>query len=189
MRLVRPTMLVLAAVLVMQPSAASADRLRQGDPVGDVARSPIGSNVYTIIPTQVQGDIVATRVVHAPRAVWVRVSLRELTTTSNGNFHVIAVKSDRRYRMIRLDAFPDHWEGRTVTTGKRGSVVPCGVRHHIDYDRNRVTLKIPRACLGKPDWVRVGVRTTVAGATYAFADDAHATGIGPALVYGKRIRH
>lgn len=188
MRLVRAVVImVCCVVLAGVPAAASAEILRHRDPVSDVARSPIGSNAYVLAPKVVQGDIVASRVAHARRAIWIRLRLRELTATTNGSFLRIGIASDRRYRAIEIDAFPGHWTGQSVTTNSRGLVVACAVRHRIDYDRNLVTLRVPRTCLGKPRWVRVGLRLTTAGATYAFVDDARASGYSTRLVYGPRI--
>jgi len=179
---------LVTAALVAQPTAATADVLVQRDAVGDVARSPVGASSYTPAPTQAHGDIVATRVVHARRAIWVQVRLRELTTASNGNFHLVSIRTPWRLRTVEIDAFPGHWEGRAVMTDAHGGVVPCAVTHRIDYDRNRVMLRVPRPCLGTPRWVQVGIRSTVAGATWAYADDARSSGLGSGLTYGPRVR-
>jgi hypothetical protein len=181
------TVALCGALLASLPASAGAEVVRHRDPLGDVARSPIGTNAYAAAPTQVQGDIVATKVRFARRAVWIRYRLQDLATTGNGNFHLIGLRSDRRERTVELDAFPSHWEGTVVTTNPRGQVVGCVVSHHIDYDRNRVGLRVPRSCLGKATWVRVGIRTTVAGAKYAYVDDARAAGFTTTLVYGRRV--
>jgi hypothetical protein len=190
MRVVRPALVVaLAVVLLSGPAAAVADVRTWRDPVGDMAQSRVGSNAYEPAPTQVQGDIVRTRVAHAKRAIWIQVRLRELTTTTNGNFHLVTVKSDRRARTIEIDAFPGHWEGTATVRNQRGVVVACAVSHRLDYDRNRLMLRVPRTCVGKKaPWVRVGVRSTVAGTTWVYADDARATGtVGPMPRYGPRV--
>jgi hypothetical protein len=37
--------------------------------------------------------------------------------------------------------------------------VTCsGMRHSFDYARNVATVSIPRSCLGKPSWVRIGTQ-------------------------------
>lgn len=182
---------VLGLVAPGIPGTAAADVLVHRDPAGDVARSPVGSNVYTPAPTQTHGDIVATRVVHARRAIWIQIRFAELTDQGNGNFHLIGIKTPWRSRTIELDALPGHWEGRTTMTDAHGRVVACDVTHRISYDRNRVMLRVPRTCLGAPRWVRVGIRSTVAGATSAYTDDARSTGLASglesSLAYGRRI--
>lgn len=189
MGLVRSVLLVvLGSVLVFRPGGAAADVLVRRDALGDVERSPIGTLAWTPTPTRVEGDITSTRVAHGRRAIWIQVRLRDLTTGSNGNFFLVSVRSDRRFRSVTIDAFPDHWDGRATTTTARGVVVGCPVGHRLDYDRNRLTLRIPRSCLGNPQWVRVGVRSTVAGATQAYSDDARATGMPGTLAYGPRVR-
>jgi hypothetical protein len=185
---VRSFVVALCGVLLVSaPGSAGAEVVRHRDAVGDVARSPVGTNAYLPAPTQVQGDIVSIRVSFARRAVWIRYRLQDLATTGNGNFHLVGLSSDRRDRSIEIDAFPGHWEGRAVVTDPRGQVVACLVTHHIDYDRNRVGLRVPRSCLGKATWVRVGVRTTVAGSTYVYVDDARSAGYSAALHYGRRV--
>lgn len=192
MRLVRAAWpLLLGIALAVQPGTARADVLVHRDPVGDVARSPVGSNIYSPVPTQAHGDIVATRVVHARRAIWIQIRFRELTDHSNGNFHLIGIRTPWRSRTIELDALPGHWEGTTTMTDGHGQVVACDVTHRISYDRNRVMLRVPRSCLGAPRWVQVGIRSTVAGATFAYADDARSnglpSGLQSSLVLGPRI--
>ena len=181
------TAAVCGLLLVSLPSTAFGEVVRHRDPADDVARAAVGSNVYAPAPDQVRGDIIATKVRFARRAVWIRYRLQDLAPTGNGNFHVIGLRSDRRERTIQLNAFPGHWEGGAVVTNTRAQAVGCLVTHRIDYDRNRIGLRVPRSCLGKATWVRVGIRTTVAGTTYAYVDDARAAGYSASLVYGRRV--
>ena len=188
MRVPRRTLAVLLGVtFAAQPAVANAALLVHRDPAGDVVRSPVGSSAGTPTPTQVDGDIVATRVLHARRAIWIQVRFRDLATKGNGNFHRISIRTPWRTRTIALNAFPGHWEGTATTADGHGRVVACAVTHLIDYDRNRVKIRVPRPCLGKPQWVRVAIRSTVAGTTYAYTDDAHSPGLPPGPVYGRRI--
>lgn len=170
--------------------SAHGEVLHHRDALADVARSPIGSNVYSPIPTHVEGDVIAIRVSHGRRAIWVRVRLRLLTTTTNGSFHRFGIKSDRKMRSIAIDAFPGHWEGTATVTNGVGLAVPCAIAYHLDYARSQVRLRVPRGCLNRPEWVRVGYRATIAGSKYAYADDArrNVVGTGTELRYGPRVR-
>ena len=188
MRVVRRTLAVLlGAVLVAQPGVANAALRVHRDPARDVVRSPVGSSAGTPAPTQADGDIVATHVLHARRSIWIQVRFRGLDPKGNGNFHRISIRTPWRTRNVALDAFPGHWEGAATTTNGHGQVVACAVTHLIDYDRNRVKLRVPRSCLGKPAWIRVAIRSTVAGTTYAWTDDARSAGLPSTPVYGRRI--
>jgi hypothetical protein len=190
MGVVRRTLVVAVALLAAwSPGAAVAGRHNDHDALADMWSSPVGALSYTAAPHHVEGDILATRVIHAPRAVLIRIRLRELTPAGNGNFHRIAIKSDRRFRYLSLDALPDHWGGTAQMTGSAGRPVVCAVHHRIDYDRNEIHLKVPRSCLGKPAWVRVGVRSTVAGALKVYADDAHSAGVPGTIALGPRVWH
>jgi len=179
----------LGVALLLQSGAALGDVLKRTDAVGDVWRSPIGSSAYVPAPTRIEGDILSSRVSHGPHAIWIGIRLRDLTTTSQGNFTKLSLQSDRRFRTVEIDAFPGHWDGTAVTTTARGRAVGCAVTHRIDYDRNRIVVRVPRACLGRhPAWVRVAIRTTVAGTRYAYTDDARTTGLVAPVVYGRRVR-
>jgi len=189
MRLTRRVLTaLLAAVFLVHPGTAVADSLKHVDATGDVQRALIGSNVYGLAAGRVQGDISSIAVSHGRHMVWIHVQLRELTTTTNGNFHRIGIKSDRRWRSVEIDAFPGHWSGTAVTKDAWGRVVACSIAFHLGYLRNTVALGMPRSCLGGPTWVRAGIRTTIAGINYVFTDDARSTGLGPSLVYGPRIK-
>jgi hypothetical protein len=190
MRFVRRVLATGAVVaLLCPPVAASADSVTRADAVGDVARSPVGSTASSPAPGRADGDIVSTRVTHGAHRIWIGLRLRDLTTTTNGNFHRFWILSDRRFRAVEIDAFPGHWAGHAVMTTRNGQVVGCAVSHRIDYVEHRVVLSIPRSCLGhRPAWVRVAARSTVAGTTYAYTDDARATGLGRLVVYGPRVR-
>lgn len=173
----------------MAPSAADAERRTDHDALADMWSSPVGAVSYSAAPKHVEGDIVATRVIHGLRAVRIRIRFRELTETTNGNFHRIAIKSDRRYRFIEVDALPGHWDGTALMTGSAGAPVACALHHRIDYDLSEIHVMVPRACLGKPSWVRVGVRSTVAGALRVFVDDGHSVGVPGSVALGPRVRH
>jgi hypothetical protein len=190
MRLVRRVLAVgVVTALLCPPVTASADSVTRADAVGDVARSPVGSTVSSPAPGRADGDVVSIRVSHGAHKIWISLRMRDLTTTGNGNFHRFWILSDRRFRAVAIDAFPNHWAGRAVMTTRSGRVAGCAVSHRIDYVTHRVVVSVPRSCLGhRPVWVRVAARSTVAGTTYAYTDDARTTGLGPLVVYGPRVR-
>jgi hypothetical protein len=177
------------AALVMVPGPAGAERHHEHDGVADMWSTAVGALSYRPAPRHVEGDIIATRVVHAARAVWIRIRLRELTTENNGIFDRVAIKSDRRYRFVDIEALPGHWEGTARMTGSAGRPVACALHLHLDYDLNEARLKVPRQCLGKPSWVRVGARSSVAARLRVYADDGHSTGVPSRIALGPRVMH
>lgn len=65
-------------------------------------------------------------------------------------------------------ARPHRWDGRNVVTEAGDDVVPCArLRHDLDYARDRLVMSVPRACLGRPPWVRVGMRNFLTSLTSA----------------------
>ena len=61
-----------------------------------------------------------------------------------------------------------------------GEVECNGLRHRIDYAANTVRISVPRRCLDRPRWVRVGAKTISLGVDRRGEviryDDALATG-------------
>ena len=65
--------------------------------------------------------------------------------------------------------------------------MPHGDR--IDYASKRVTVSIPRRCLGRPRWVKVGIIAVTLEEDVVFADDALTNGVLRANpVYGPLVR-
>jgi hypothetical protein len=58
--------------------------------------------------------------------------------------------------------------------------VACKVKHTIDYTAHTVVVKVPRSCLGKPRWVRVGMAGFTGNGTgdssLVYVDDALTNG-------------
>ena len=190
-RLIRSvTVLALAVPLFAVATPTQAQRLDRMDPAGDVftlADIEEGDDSYSVpAPDQLHSDIVSTRFRHTNKAVRVRVNFADLhrrkdpvTGRRPGDFRVWAtVKTNEGIGRVVEIAFngpanpwtrPQMWSLKSV-----GKMIPCRINHYIDFVKDVVVLGIPRTCLSRPRWVRIGATSGVGvqdeAANFAFDD-------------------
>ena len=157
----RPAYALLAGLALTAATAASAEAAtsRHADPAGDVVTYDASGAPVTAADTR-NGDIVSRSFTYTDTAVQVRVTYRDLARQGmqmslNGQVQT----SSGATRVFQAYATPDSWAGGHYLTTPRGMPVTCtGMRHTFDYTKNVATVTIPRGCLGKPSWVRLGVQ-------------------------------
>lgn len=163
--------------------SAYAEKLVRQDARHDVvkaAQSDAGETLQPA-PRAADPDIVRVAIDHRARVVLirtkyvaldrrlVRVDALEIRTSAGKRFMAQSVVLKR-----------GKWQGAT-SIGTATAEVDCGgLRHRFDYEANVATWSIPRSCIGRPRWVRLGVgmgRGPWSGP--AFIDDAFRKGIDP----------
>jgi hypothetical protein len=153
---------VAAAMLTFVAPPAHSDEVASGvvlrDGPGDVwtGLSPDREPTRANFPA---ADVTRVLVRHAPFAIRIRmrfVDLRrvgtqryvvQIGTPSNVYFAQVASSPGARRGTHRFDT--------SQTSGCRG------MTHRIRYGRNVVSMRIPRRCLERPPWVRVGLENTL----------------------------
>jgi hypothetical protein len=157
----RPTYVLLAGLALTAATSASAHAAtaKRTDPAGDVVTYD-SSGVPVTAPNLRNGDIVSRTYTHTTTAVQVRVAYRDLAKAgSQLTLSGQIVTSSGAKRVFQAFATPDYWPGSHYLTNAKGMPVTCsGMRHSFDYTHDVATVSIPRGCLGKPSWVRVGVQ-------------------------------
>jgi hypothetical protein len=167
--------LAVSAAVATPAHAATSSRT---DPAGDVVRYD-ASGVPTTVAGTRNGDVVRRTYSHTSTVVKVRVAYRDLARAgSQVALSGTITTSTGKTRVFQAFATPDYWPGSHYLTDPRGMPVTCsGMRHTFDYTDNVATVTVPRSCLGKPAWVRIGVQHTwfdTQGVEYA--DDAGRAG-------------
>lgn len=134
--------------------------------------SPGGATLVGKKPTV---DVIRAVAAHRPRAVTSLIRVVDLrrvgrfqefetriqTRTSSFAVWVQATKSNRAGRHVLF----------SFDTGER---VRCpGLTHDIDYAANRVTVAVPRTCIGTPNWVRLRFQNSLAKDGGAYFDNPH----------------
>jgi hypothetical protein len=64
-------------------------------------------------------------------------------------------------------------------TNSKDKKVSCHVTRKVDYTANTATVWVPRSCLGRPRWVKVGMAVASSASpefSPAHVDDARANG-------------
>ncbi|HEY6933611.1 MAG TPA: hypothetical protein VI452_09445 [Marmoricola sp.] len=190
---IRPALVsaAAAAALALVPlGAASAQTYQHSDPAKDVASQSVDSttNASTPAPTTKDPDIVRMTVRHTGQRVNTRLRLRDLART--GDLAMVGLKvrtNEHVHRELDVFSAPGQWGGRTMFSSPRKSVTCKGVRHHLDYATNVITLSIPSSCLSNPRWVQVGVGAVRLSGKTAYGDDAQSSTMANNLHWSPRI--
>lgn len=148
---------VLAVTLLLLGlgvGAASAEQTVLRDARGDLWQSRFVGEVAPA-PGRNVGDLRRAVFSHRDHNVVVRQRFAELRRVGDYWLHTVRVESrSGRYRLVQVSAARHAWRGTATVFDRRGETVPCRVRHRIDYDRDLVVIKVPRACLDNPRAVR-----------------------------------
>ncbi len=162
------------------------------DPTGDVVVRGVEDDSQTPDPDWDNGDIVATTPSYRGREVVVKVSFADLRKDVDSFTHELRIKTRRHEFQVLGFANEEKWRGRFFMF-RDGEQVRCsGLGHGIFYGMNELVVVVPRACLGRPAWVRVGWRTEswVDAAETTRADDASRDGsVGELPRLGPRMPH
>ncbi len=174
---------------LLVPAEAQAGSYVRPDAASDVSSST-GDGPFVRTPSRVEGDIRSSGVSHAGRRVLVAIGFAQLTQTTELTGHLFQLRTNKgRIRIVTVVAGPGHWAGRTVMQKPNGRMVRCRFGTSVDYATDRVRVSIPRRCLGRPRWVKVGMIAVTIQDDVFFADDALTDGILRANpVYGPIVR-
>jgi hypothetical protein len=188
MKLVRSALVVAAAITVpLVPTAAHADKYVHLDAPGDVVSFTSTSD--TAAPDQTNGDITRSTVRHRARKVVLTMRFRDLNG-SGYTVYAYAIRTGKMTRHVSLVTIPGHHRGKVLMTTAKGKTVRCRTTRSIDYTANTATVGIPRSCLGRPRWVKVGmgmVTSPTEKFTTGFGDDAGTNGDFNSLAWSPRV--
>jgi hypothetical protein len=158
-----------SALTLGSAAAAQADSWTHSDPAGDVVSFDPHTDAEAQAPTQERGDVRRVRVAHGAHRVTVRFTMRKPLAGDYGIFYRLRTPRGE-YDLVR--ARFDGSTGVYLTKGADQNRVRCsGIRTAFSTDRRTATASIPRSCLGKPRWVRVGAGTLSFTPDAVFWDD------------------
>ena len=180
MKLVRSAVLATVVAVAMMPNAAQADSKGHTDSTGDVqsvasdAQGNVTDTTTFPEPTTTQGDITRVRATNGARAVKVVMHFAELNPGGVAQVHQVFIATTKMRRIALVSAYPGKWGGKSILRSASGKKVRCSVRHNIDYARNKVVVKVPSSCVGRPKVIKVGAIELMLDGTKIFFDDAYA---------------
>ena len=180
MKLVRSAVLVTAVAVALSPTAAQANSNGHTDSIGDVqsvtadAQGNVTDETTVAEPTATQGDITRVRATNSSRGVKVVLHFAELNTGGIAQVHQVFIATTKMRRVALVSAYPGKWGGKSILRSASGKKVRCSVRHNIDYAHNKVVVKVPASCVGRPKVIKVGAVELMLDGTKIFFDDAYA---------------
>ena len=184
MTLVRSAALAtVAAAVVLMPTSTYADVRGHSDPAGDV-RSVALDATHKIVPSPSAAepgasfaDVTRVRVDHASRKVKVVLRFRDLQRIGTGQVQEILLLTPKRSRFVFVAAGPGHWRGKVTMRTVHDKKVACShLSRKIDYADDKITVGVPRSCLGRPSVVKVGTFTMVGTDSRVYYDDGFTNG-------------
>lgn len=180
--------LPLFALSVLAGASGAEDRVSRvvlKDPTGDVWG--YGERGQWVPAGDVPAaDVVRAVVRHGRYQVRMKMTFSDLRRDEPQQYGAYIVFSRLRFAAVYVNARPGRWQGRHLMIVGRilvdESRVKCrGLKHTIDYATDQVSISVPRRCIGRPDWVKVGMSNFMfpAGGTEITDNPHSARGDGP----------
>lgn len=181
---------LLAATLLAPPAqaapAAPVSRVTLVDATGDVWLIGPGEDTWHFFGTKPAVDVERAVGEHRSKAVTVTMRFVNLRRLRPQDF-VVRVRSSEGFRRAIVSTAPGSWDGTNRLLNRAEQQVPCPrLGHDIDYGRDRVRVRIPRGCLGDPEWVRLAISAFFFRPMSALSDNPHND--GPEPTYTGRLR-
>lgn len=176
--------LVLLAAAMAAP--AQAERYIHHDRSGDVRGVMFTGSAdgFEKAPRRKQGDVVKVKIWHQVKTVRVVGKYRRLARVGSGFAQIVTIRTRNDEQAFQVIAGPGMWKGV-----RDEGAMSCIVGHKVNYARNRFSMRISRACLGRPAWVRVGVGFISFDRRGFFADDAQLRTVRDQLAWSPRLAH
>jgi hypothetical protein len=133
----------------------------------------------------VNTDVRSVTIDHRNRTLKAKFGYTDLARTGIGffvNWHVLTSEGKRFLAYASAGASRGGWNGQqTVLWSGSGKPLDCAsLRSSFDYDANTVKVSLGTDCLGKPRWVRVGVKVASTGDDFlSYVDDAQRPDVVP----------
>lgn len=182
-RTLRAALIGLVCSATFLPGAAHADRWSSPDDSGDVhgmhhdpEPAPCGTVTEVDGSEETNDDITRLRVRHAGSSVHIRARFRDLDpdleqqlafhiATGRGRWMLLLDRWENASGQVRVRTFlgeePEEPDEEDVDECGGYAVIilgyPCRIGREIDLEGNVVSVAVPRSCLRRPGWVRVGL--------------------------------
>ena len=160
---------VVAVPLVFTtgPAAAATEeeapsRVVLPDPTGDVWMIGEGEDEeWTSAGDMPTADVTRAVVRHGRFKLVVRMTFSNLRRVDPQSYDAMHM-SRSGYGAMFVWTGPGRWGGRHMLVDEEFGKVKCpGLDHDIDYAEDRILMTVPRKCIDRPDWVKVGLSNTM----------------------------
>jgi hypothetical protein len=157
-------LLTMAVLAVLAPAltpaqagdAGAPDHVVLVDRTDDVWQFYPGEDPGTLIGSRPTVDITRARAWHGDDLVGVRLRFVNLRPTSHDETLQVVVRGPERAFVAFVSVGPGDRAGTHELLRAFGGPVTCrGMRHTVSYADDVIVLRVPRACLAQPEWVRL----------------------------------
>jgi hypothetical protein len=184
-----------AVVVAVVPTAAAAEQWTHRDATGDVVQFTYdfeSVRTTTELPDDVSTDVRRLTITHAPHELRISMRVEDIVRgTRVAELHVRTAEG-RRFEVtayaVRTRAFSGPY---IIAVPTRERVRCSGQSASLDPDTDKVSVTLPRRCLGDPRWVQVGATYATEGEFESEVEEGHFNyfeNIDDALREGVRYR-
>ena len=154
------TAIATSVVLLGVAGAASAEGLSIRDAQHDMWAGAASDqpSQFRAAPHRSTGDVLSVRLRHGARNVVITERFARLDRSGLGDLYGFKLRTDERvWRQVQVEAYRRSGWGGTLSMFRRnGRSVTCNrLVAQIDYGNNLVRVRVPRRCLGDPQWVQL----------------------------------
>ena len=171
-------------------SSAPSDPLSTAvlvDTTADVWRIGPGEDTWHFFGVRPTVDFDQAVVTHRDRSVTVSMHFVDLRKVKPQAF-VVKFRTPKGFRRAEVQTSPGLWSGLQLFVDKNYEDVPCPrLTHHVSYAKDRVDLRVPRPCLGKPAWVKAKISGFLFRQGDELSDNPHNPQAEP--TFTRRIPH
>jgi hypothetical protein len=185
----RLAVLAAAAAVTCTIPTAEAAHQATGDATGDVWTIDMESSSEEMIPAdrQVNVDLVDVLVKHTPKTVRTVATYTDLVKGVKSEYFGFQMRTrDEQGRRFVADVFAGapRPKGDPSLSRNSGRLIRCpGMAHTVDYSTNKVTLTVPRSCLGRPNRIQLQAAAVLVEETETtsnlYIDDARSANADP----------
>ena len=161
----------VATFLLVSTQTAVGEVMKRTDPARDVVqvidRNDDGHGFARVRPAWKHGDIRSLRVDHALRRVFVALKFRNINPRVDTVQNLVFRTGQATFslQVWHKGRHIDRFESALYDDTRDRFVACPGRRMGANAAKDRVRVSVPRACIGRPRWVRVGA------ATWGLGDD------------------
>ena len=167
--------------------AAHGQGVARIDASNDVIHRTYNADDTTVVdPDRANGDILRFRAAHGRYRLTARFAFRELTKDATTPLIHLSIPTDGS-RFAAMAYLDEDNKPRQQLQDAEGQPNRCpGMRSKMDFAEDTLWMAIPRSCLGRPRWVRLGPRSVAfvnddEGVLHSYLDRAIGGGDIPGL--------